>query len=154
MRKIFVLLGTVLSVAACANNYDYECAGYVEEEQCPCEEQPVYECQQQPQYYQPAPTYTPQPCGSCQGEVRTKREPVEVIYKKTTYGTVYEPRYFENVSYERQTVNGGYYQAPQQTQTVVRETVEVTETQPAPAEPTPVPAKKYNGPVVIVPVQN
>ena len=65
MKKIFVLLGAVLSVAACANNYDYECAGYVEEEQCPCEEQPVYECQQQPQYYQPAPTYTPQPCGSC-----------------------------------------------------------------------------------------
>ena len=154
MKKIFVLLGTVLSVAACANNYDYECAGYIEEEQCPCEEQPVYECQQQPQYYQPAPTYTPQPCGSCQGEVRTKREPVEVIYKKTTYGTVYEPRYFENVSYERQTVNGGYYQAPQQTQTVVRETVSVTEAQPAQAEPTPVPAKKYNGPIVIVPVQN
>lgn len=161
MKKMFVLLGATLSVAACANNY--ECVDEYVEEPCPCQEQasaPVY----QPRYeYQPAPATYVQPAANCQGEVRTVREPVEVVYKRTTYGTVYEPRYFENVSYERQSVNGATYTQEGYVQPVAAEnTTTVTEqeyivpTQPqAPAAaPAPAaPARKYNGPVVIVPAQ-
>ena len=31
-------------------------------------------------------------CGGCAPQVRETREPVEVVYKKTTYRTVYEPK--------------------------------------------------------------
>lgn len=168
MKKMFVLLGATLSVAACANNY--ECVDEYVEEPCPCEEQapaPRY-VQAQPQYYEynrPAAYVQPQPAGNCQSELRTVREPVEVIYKRTTYGTVYEPRYFENVSYERQSLNGetyvqqGYAQpAVAESTTTVTEQEYIVPTQPqapaaVPAPVTPAPAKKYNGPVVIVPAQ-
>ncbi len=164
MKKMFVLLGATLSVAACANNY--ECVDEYVEEPCPCQEQAPAQVYQ-PQYeYRPAPVaYVQQPAANCQGEVRTVREPVEVVYKRTTYGTVYEPRYFENVSYERQSVNGETYtQAGYAQPTVVEERATVTEQEyivptqaQAPAAtpaPAPVaPARKYNGPVVIVPAQ-
>ena len=147
MKKIFALLSAVLAVTACA--HDYDCSGEKYEEQCPCEEaapapQPCNECVQAPA---PAPMPVVQPtCGTCQGEVRTVREPVEVVYRRRTYGTVYEPRYFENVSYERQNV-GGYYQQ----QTYV-ETATETVAPVAPAAPA-APARAYNGPVVLVPAQ-
>ncbi len=38
----------------------------------------------------------------CQETVRQTREPVEVVYKKTTYRTVYEPKTYEDVSYEKE----------------------------------------------------
>ena len=37
----------------------------------------------------------------CAARVRTVREPVEVVYKRTTYKTVYEPKTTQEVSYER-----------------------------------------------------
>lgn len=163
MKKTFAVLGAVLSVAACAHN-DYECGQQYTEEPCPCQEAapapqptpaPVYE----PRYEAPV-TYTQPTCGSCQGEVRTVREPVEVVYKRTTYGTVYEPRHFENVAYERQYVNGAtYQQAVVEQPAVVENAAVVSEqeyvvptVQPVAPQPAPV-ARKYNGPVVIVPAQ-
>ncbi len=41
-------------------------------------------------------------CGGCAPQVRETREPVEVVYKKTTYKTVYEPRTTASVSYEKE----------------------------------------------------
>ena len=40
-------------------------------------------------------------CNSCAPKISETREPVEVVYKKTTYKTVYEPKTFSQVSYER-----------------------------------------------------
>lgn len=139
-----MLVGATLSVAACAHDYD---CGQPAEEPCPCE-----------QAVAPAPVPAPQPCyecarapqAPCQGEVRTVREPVEVVYKRTTYGTVYEPRHFENVAYERQSVNGAAYsQAVVEQTAAVSEQEYVVQTQTQPVAP----SKKYTAPVVIVPVQ-
>ncbi len=41
-------------------------------------------------------------CGGCAPQVRETREPVEVVYKKTTYKTVYEPKTTASVSYEKE----------------------------------------------------
>ncbi|MBQ9732183.1 MAG: hypothetical protein IJV97_03750 [Alphaproteobacteria bacterium] len=42
-----------------------------------------------------------QVANSCEEKVRETREPVEVVYKKTTYKTVYEPQTTTSVTYER-----------------------------------------------------
>ena len=43
------------------------------------------------------------PCNSspCGTKVSETREPVEIVYKKTTYKTVYEPKTYSQVSYEK-----------------------------------------------------
>ncbi len=162
MKKLFATLGAVLATAACANN-NYDCEETYVEEPCPCQEQAPVQAYQPRYEYQPAQVaYVQQQAAPCQGEVRTMREPVEVVYKRTTYGTVYEPRHFENVSYERETVNGATYSNQTYAQPVViQENATVAEheyivpaAQPA-STPAPqqAPAKKYNGPVVIVPAQ-
>ena len=56
------------------------------------------------------PVYQPKPacntcnscnsCAPCQTKISEKREPVEVVYKKTTYKTIYEPKTYSQVSYE------------------------------------------------------
>lgn len=43
-------------------------------------------------------------CTGCAPVIRQTREPVEVIYKKTTYTTVYEPKTTSTVSYEKEPV--------------------------------------------------
>ncbi len=55
---------------------------------------------------QPAPVVCAQPacnngCNGCETTIRETREPVEVVYKKTTYKTVYEPKTYSQVSYEK-----------------------------------------------------
>lgn len=40
-------------------------------------------------------------CNSCGTKVSETREPVEIVYKKTTYKTVYEPKTYSQVSYEK-----------------------------------------------------
>ena len=41
-------------------------------------------------------------CGnSCETKISETREPVEIVYKKTTYKTVYEPKTYSQVSYEK-----------------------------------------------------
>lgn len=44
-------------------------------------------------------------CNPCGTTVRETREPVEVVYKKTTYKTVYEPKTYSQVSYEKAPYN-------------------------------------------------
>ena len=39
-------------------------------------------------------------CNSCEGKVSEVREPVEVVYKKTTYKTVCDPKTVSQVTYE------------------------------------------------------
>ena len=39
-------------------------------------------------------------CNTCGGKVSETREPVEVVYKKTTYQTVCDPKTVSHVSYE------------------------------------------------------
>ena len=43
-------------------------------------------------------------CGcnnGCAPKITETREPVEIVYKKTTHKTVYEPKTFSQVSYEK-----------------------------------------------------
>lgn len=40
-------------------------------------------------------------CNSCAPKISETREPVEVVYKKTTYKTIYEPKTYSQVSYEK-----------------------------------------------------
>jgi len=127
MNKFFVLFGAVLAVSACAHDYDCDMEGDCQEEMVAPAPMPAPVAQP---VYNNCGSYTP---SGCQGEIRTVREPVEVVYKRTTYGTVYEPRHFQNVAYERQSVNGyaapvnGYNYAPR--------------------------AQKYYGPTVMVPAR-
>ena len=47
------------------------------------------------------------PCGGCQPTEYTVRTPVKVVYKNTTYHTVYEPRTYETTSFETRPFNRG-----------------------------------------------
>lgn len=81
MKKILAI-ALLLFVTACASNDcgKRDCAR-------PVQQQPV---QQQTR------------CGSgCSPQVRTTYEPVEVMYKRTTYKTVYEPKTYQQVDYEK-----------------------------------------------------
>ena len=133
MKKLFATLGAVLATAACANN-NYDCGETYVEEPCPCQEQAPVQAYQPRYEYQPAQVaYVQQPAAPCQGEFRTMREPVEVVYKRTTYG---QPVVI------------------QENAAVAEHEYIVPAAQPAPAPaPQQAPAKKYNGPVVIVPAQ-
>ncbi len=57
--------------------------------------------------YQPAPVPAARPCGGCQPTEYTVRTPVKVVYKNTTYHTVYEPRTYETTSFETRPFNRG-----------------------------------------------
>ena len=59
----------------------------------------------QPVVYQPAPTVVQQDCGGCPAREYTVRTPVQVVFKNTTYRTVYEPRTFETTAYETRPYN-------------------------------------------------
>ena len=49
----------------------------------------------------------PRPCNTCQPTESTVRTPVKVVYKNTTYHTVYEPRTYETTSFETRPFNRG-----------------------------------------------
>ncbi len=51
------------------------------------------------------PTVIAQNCGGCPAKEYTVRTPVKVVYKTTTYRTVYEPRTFETTTYETRPYN-------------------------------------------------
>ena len=124
MKKIVYLsaVAMVAGLAACAsdNARDFH---YEEDESCsdalikpapapapapaPCNV-----CQQ-------APVALQQDCGGCPAKEYTVRTPVQVVYKNTTYRTVYEPRTFESSSFETRPYNraevcegGNCYGAP------------------------------------------
>lgn len=102
---------------------------------------PIVVAQPAPVVYQPAPCFQPapvvapvvaaapvvardtEPCNGCQPTVRTTREPVEVIYKKVTYTTTYEPKTTSDVSYEREAVKGAPVQEVKVQQPVVKEVI-------------------------------
>ena len=72
---------------------------------------PAVEYVQQPtvQYVQPtaqAVAVQQQPCNGCQPTITQTREPVEVLFKKTTTKTVYEPKTTQEVSYEKEPYTG------------------------------------------------
>lgn len=57
------------------------------------------------QQVQPVPVQLNNDCGGCPAREYTVRTPVQVVYKNTTYRTVYEPRTFETSSYETRPYN-------------------------------------------------
>lgn len=87
--------------------------------------------------YRPCGTYQPAPqpvscgcaqptvscntCSPCQAKISETREPVEVVYKKTTYKTVYEPKTYSQVSYEKAPYSS--VSAPEQVEVVDSEQV-------------------------------
>ncbi len=105
---------------------------------------PVYECKTAASCgcrhtVVPAPVVAPA-CGGCAPQIRETREPVEVVYKKTTYTTVYEPKTSAAVSYERSSY------VDHQAEAVASEPV---------SEPVTVPVQQYNAPVeIVVPTNN
>lgn len=113
MKNLFYLSMLVLTagLTACASdepkearNYKYAggCGGAVVAEQpAPA---PVMVAEQ-PQYQPVATAPAMQNCGGCQAREYTVRTPVKVVYKNTTYRTVYEPRTFETTAYETRPYN-------------------------------------------------
>jgi len=81
MVKMFGLVAVVAMVSGCADEGCRRCG--------------------QPVLAPAEPVYQAQPCGD-----RVTREPVEVIYRRTTYRTVYEPKTTSAVSYEREAYRG------------------------------------------------
>ena len=113
MKNLFYLSMLVLTagLTACASdeandnrNYRYAgrggCGGAVVAEQPKPAPMPVQQVQ-----YQPAPVAAPAPCGGCPAKEYTVRTPVKVVFKNTTYRTVYEPRTFETTAYETRPYN-------------------------------------------------
>ena len=75
---------------------------------------------------QPAPVVVSrpqQPCNDCQPTTRTTREPVEILYKKVTYTTTYEPKTTSSITYERETVTNPTVQEIKVKKPVVKEIV-------------------------------
>ncbi len=119
MRNLFYLSVLVLSagLTACASD-DVETRSYrygaapeartvtpapamaVAEDECAPAPAPVQQVR-----YQPAPAPIAQDCGGCPAKEYTVRTPVKVVFKNTTYRTVYEPRTYESTSYETRPYN-------------------------------------------------
>ena len=122
MKNLFYVAMLVLTagLTACASdeandnrNYRYAgrggCGGALINEQPKPAPIPAPQVQYQPA---PAPVAAPAPataCGcptcGCQAREYTVRTPVKVVYKNTTYRTVYEPRTFETTAYETRPYN-------------------------------------------------
>ena len=123
MKKILVL-ALVLLVTGCASHTceNYECRGKDDCNRALSMRERHRELQNRETKYVnyrqrdvryvaapvPAVAYA-EPCtapvqpvsNGCQGETRVQREPVEIVYRNTIYQTVYEPRTFSTVEYER-----------------------------------------------------
>lgn len=106
--KNLVYLSVVAMIAgltACASDYDGHNYRYAEDDGC---SDALIKPAPAPA---PAPCAKPQPapvvqdCGGCPAREFTVRTPVQVVYKNTTYRTVYEPRTFETSSYETRPYN-------------------------------------------------
>ena len=70
------------------------------------------------------------PDGSpCPAKIRETREPVEIVYKKTTYKTVYEPKTTSSVTYEKEPNKPGVeIKATGDVETTVTKTTTTTST--------------------------
>ena len=103
MRNLVYLsvVAMVAGLTACASDYDGRNYRYAEDDGCSdALIKPAPAPQVKPQ---PAPVV--QDCGGCPAREYTVRTPVQVVYKNTTYRTVYEPRTFETSSYETRPYN-------------------------------------------------
>lgn len=119
MKNLFYLSVLVLTagLTACASddtrNYRYNgdeegCSDTLIKEEPKPAPAPVQQVK-----YQPAPAPVVQNCGcpmatqdcGCPAREYTVRTPVKVIFKNTTYRTVYEPRTFETTTYETRPYN-------------------------------------------------
>ena len=70
------------------------------------EEAPVYRTRQiQENVCDEYNEYNDSPCPA---KVRVTREPVEIVYRKTKYTTVYQPKTFKDVSYVSEPYSAGY----------------------------------------------
>lgn len=114
MRNLIYLsvVAMVAALTACATDNGNRNYRYAEDESCsdalikpaptpapaPVAAAPCNVCQQ-------APVALQQDCGGCPAKEYTVRTPVQVVYKNTTYRTVYEPRTFETSSYETRPYN-------------------------------------------------
>lgn len=99
MKKLLAL-ALLLVVSACSSIDTSPCCSQAE----PRVRQ-TYRYQQEPtQVYRAEPMVVAS--SGCQEQVRTVREPVEVVYKRTTYRTVYEPKTTSSVDYERRPYSG------------------------------------------------
>ena len=91
----------------------------------PCQvEQPkpvVQPCNTCAQAVQPC-TNCNTPCNNCTPKVEIVKEPVEIVYKKTTKTIVYEPKTITNVSYEKEQITT----QPVTTKTVVNTTTQAS----------------------------
>ena len=114
MRNLIYLsvVAMVATLTACTTYEEGRNYRYAEDESCsdalvkpapapapaPVVATPCNVCQQ-------APVALQQDCGGCPAREYTVRTPVQVVYKNTTYRTVYEPRTFETSSYETRPYN-------------------------------------------------
>ncbi len=125
MKNLFYLTILVLAagLTACANNDTNNNYRYAGRSGC---SDTLIKPQPKPA---PAPVAAcpcqAQPSCGCAAREYTVRTPVKVVYRNTTYRTVYEPRTFETTSYETRPYNrmevcsGGVCQAPQNMQPVM-----------------------------------
>lgn len=114
MKNLFYLSMLVLTagLTACASDEPTETRSFQYAGRSGCGETVVAE-QPKPApvveqvQYQPTVVQAPvaQNCGGCQAREYTVRTPVKVVYRNTTYRTVYEPRTFETTSYETRPYN-------------------------------------------------
>ncbi len=142
MKKQIVALATIMFLSACysgpiyrsdtpADYSSYNCTGRCQAKRRVAP-QPV-QVYEEPkpivkpcQVAQPKPVVKPcntcaqvaQPCNNCAPKVEIVKEPVEIVYKKTTKTTVYEPRVITDVSYEKEQITT----KPVETKTVVTTT--------------------------------
>ena len=120
MKNLFYLSVLVLTagLTACASdeadNRNYRYAGQGNCGGMPCAEQPKpapmpaqrVGCPSAPAPVAAPVAAVPAPaCGACQAKEYTVKTPVKVVYKNTTYRTVYEPRTFETTAYETRPYN-------------------------------------------------
>ena len=122
MKKILVLTSLIL-ISACAQGPIYRSntrSDYTHYNctQRACQRRPIQQPKRvvacsQAVHKQPRPAPVvhtppkPQPCNTCNkcsGKIKVTKEPVEIIYKKVTTKTVYEPRTITSVSYEKEAV--------------------------------------------------
>lgn len=148
MKKHIITLVTVMFLSACysgpiyrsntpADYSSYNCTGR-------CQAQRRQVAQPTKVYETPKPIVKPcqvarpqpviktcnscaqiaQPCSTCAPKIEIVKEPVEIVYKKTTKTTVYEPKTITNVAYEKEQIT---------TQPIAKKTIVTTTTTQASA---------------------
>ena len=89
MKKLILMMSVVIGLSACTHTVE-------------CNKNPAP--RQQAVMAQPVVQPIAQASG-CQGTSYTVSEPVEVLYKNTTYRPVYEPKTYSSVSYVKKPYN-------------------------------------------------